>query len=164
MDIRASSTDWSIRHLTVTDAPACDAIVRSLPYHFGDESGRQMCARAVRQSDGVVAEVDGRVVGFLTLERHFDHSAEITWMAVEPSWRGRGVGHALIEQLVGRLRDEGRSLLLVMTLGPSHDEGSVEDGYERTRRFYQSVGFIPAREWPTFWPTNPALLLVRVID
>jgi ribosomal protein S18 acetylase RimI-like enzyme len=32
------------------------------------------------------------VVGFLTLQRHFNHAAEITWMAVHASHRHHGVG------------------------------------------------------------------------
>jgi hypothetical protein len=58
-----------IRPLEVADAPACDAVIRSLPYHIGDP-----------------------------------------------------------------------------------------DGYQRTRAFYRSVGFLPARELPDLWPGNKALL------
>ena len=151
-----------VRPLSAADADACDAVIRSLPYHFGDEAGRRECARAVRASDGLVAVLDGRVVGFLTVQRHFETSAEITWMAVHAAHRGRGVGRALIERLCRELRAEGRRLLLVMTLAASHDEGDVADGYARTRAFYRALGFIPAREFArgTLWPNSPALLLV----
>ncbi len=36
----------AVRPLAPGDAPACDAIVASLPYHFGQEEGRD-CATAV---------------------------------------------------------------------------------------------------------------------
>ena len=149
-----------VRPLTATDAATCDQVILSLPYHFGDAAGRQECARTVRNSDGLVALLDGRVVGFLTVQRHFETSAEITWMAVHAAHRGRGVGRALIERLCRDLRAEGRQLLLVMTLAASRDEGNVADGYHRTRAFYRALGFIPAREFPTYWPNSPALLLV----
>ena len=42
----------TIRPLEPADAPRCDAIVASLPYHFGDEQGREMCAAAVREQAG----------------------------------------------------------------------------------------------------------------
>lgn len=153
-----------IRPLTSADAEQCDAIVRSLPYHFGDESGRLACARAVREDDGLVAAIDGEVVGFLTVELNFTESAEITWMAVRNDQRRRGIGRALVAQLVDELQARDRTLLLVLTLGPSADEGQAEDTYERTRAFYRSAGFRDAREWPDFWPNNPALLMVRVLD
>ncbi len=149
-----------VRPLTIMDADACDQVILSLPYHFGDAAGRPECARAVRTSDGLVALLDGRVVGFLTVQRHFETSAEITWMAVHAVHRGRGAGRALIELLCRDQRAESRQLLLVMTLAASRDEGDIADGYHRTRAFYRSLGFIPAREFPTYWPNSPALLLV----
>jgi GNAT superfamily N-acetyltransferase len=155
---------FTIRAQATADAPAYDDIIRSLPYHFGNEAGRQECARAVRADHGLVAVHDGAVVGFLTVERHFEHAAEITWMAVHATRRGQGIGRALIERLCAELRAEGRTLLLVMTLGASYDEGDVVDSYERTRSFYRAQGFIPAREWADFWPDNPALLMVKVLE
>jgi ribosomal protein S18 acetylase RimI-like enzyme len=148
-----------VRPLAAADADACDQVILSLPYHFGDAAGRRECARAVRTSDGLVAILDRRVVGFLTVQRHFETSAEITWMAVHAAHRGHGAGRALIERLCRELRAEGRQLLLVMTLAASRDEGDVADGYHRTRAFYRSLGFIPAREFPTYWPNSSALLL-----
>jgi hypothetical protein len=36
--------------------------------------------------------------------------------------------------------------------------------YQRTRAFYRSVGFLPARELPDLWPGNKALLLAMPLD
>jgi hypothetical protein len=55
----------AIRPLEVADATACDEIIRSLPYHFGDPDGRRECAEAVRASAGLVAVRDGQVARFL---------------------------------------------------------------------------------------------------
>lgn len=158
--VGSSGTIHNIRKLTPSDADECDAIILSLPYHFGNEGGREECARAVRSGSGLVAQHGDTVVGFLTIERHFDSSAEITWMAVRNSHRGQGFGRSLVQRLVADLREEQRSTLLVMTLGPSYDEGDVSDSYDRTRSFYRSVGFVPVREWVDFWPDNPALLMM----
>jgi len=49
----------TIRPLEAADAEACDAIVASLPYHFGLEEGRRECAAAVRSQRGLVAEREG---------------------------------------------------------------------------------------------------------
>ena len=151
----------TIRPLTAGDADGCDAIIASLPYHFGDEGGIVECARAVRSSTGLVAEADGAVVGFLTVERHLAASAEITWMAVAAQARGGGVGSSLIDALAIDLRAEGRSLLLVLTLAESVPEPGVDDGYARTRAFYRSSGFVDAREFSELWPNYAALLMVK---
>src|SRR5438093_548997 len=67
-------------------------------------------------------------------------------------------------RLCRELGAEGRRLLRAMTLAASRDEGDVADGYGRTRAFYRALGFIPAREFPTYWPTSPALLLVLPLE
>jgi hypothetical protein len=51
----------SERPLTPDDADACEAIVASLPYHFGDADGRAACAEAGRTSAGLVYEIGGEV-------------------------------------------------------------------------------------------------------
>ena len=152
-----------IRALTARDAAACDAVIASLPYHFGNEDGRRECARAVRSQAGLVAVEGDRVVGFLTVAHHFPETSEITWMAVHADRRGRGIGRALVRQLTGELRDQGRRLLLVLTLSSLEEEPGVDDGYHRTRAFYRAVGFVPARELPDLWPGDKALLLVMLL-
>lgn len=154
----------SIRPLTATDADGCDGVIATLPYHFGNKQGRAECARAVRASEGLVASDAGEVVGFLTVKHHFAESTEITWMAVRADRRAEGIGRALIERLSRDARASGRRILLVNTLSAAYDEGDVEDGYERTRRFYRSAGFVPAMELPNLWPDSPALLLVMPLS
>ena len=96
-----------LRRLTTADAPACDAIIASLPYHFGQERGVEECAKAVRQQAGFVATIDGDVVGFLTFTNHWPESAEITWMAVSAEHRRRGIGRVLIEYALAGLASQG---------------------------------------------------------
>jgi GNAT superfamily N-acetyltransferase len=151
----------TVRALVASDAEACDAIIRSLPYHFGDPGGREECARAVRRDAGLVAVAGAEVIGFLTVVRHFPASAEITWMAVRADQRHRGTGGRLIEHLSANLRDDGCRLLLVMTLSSLYEEAKSTDGYAQTRTFYRARGFFDARELPDFWPISPALLLIR---
>jgi GNAT superfamily N-acetyltransferase len=148
-----------IRPLVAGDAPGCDAVIASLPYHFGNEDGRRECAEAVRTSAGLVAVEGDRVIGFLTFVHHFPETSEITWMAVHADHRGQGIGRALIRRLTGDLRTQGRGLLLVLTVSELEEEPGVDDGYNRTRAFYRSVGFVPARELPDLWPGDKALLL-----
>ena len=98
-------------------------------------------------------------VGVLLLQRHFQASAEIHLMAVARSWHRRGVGRALVRHAEKRLRDEGVRLLTVKTLGPSHPD----QGYAITRRFYESVGFLPLEEIHGLWPGNPCLIMVKAL-
>jgi ribosomal protein S18 acetylase RimI-like enzyme len=154
--------DIIIRPLTTADAEACDQIILSLPYHFGNAAGREACALAVRSSAGWVAEQDDRVLGFLTLHPHFIKSIEITWMAVHNQSRRQGIGRRLIQHICQDLQVRGYQLLFVSTLAPSVEEKNTTDNYHGTHAFYQAVGFLPLCEAPNYWGVNssPALLLV----
>ena len=150
-----------IRPLAPADAEACDAVVLTLPYHFGNEAGRAECARAVRTQDGLVAVEEGEVVGFLTLERHDPRSAEITWMAVRADRRRRGLGRGLIERAVDDLARDRVELLSVLTMAESEPEERETDNYAGTRAFYRALGFVPLRELALEEWDDRALILVR---
>jgi ribosomal protein S18 acetylase RimI-like enzyme len=156
--------DVEIRELAAEDAPACDAIVAGFDYHFGLEEGRRSCAEAVRTRPGLVAVRGGEVFGFLTWEPRFDEAVEITWMAVHRDARGRGIGKRLVEALATERRAAGSRLLLVLTVSPNDEEPDPRDGgYEATRGFYRSAGFVLARDLPGEWSGDLAALLVRPI-
>ncbi len=156
-------TDPTVRPLTITDAPSCDAIIASLPYFFGDPDGVRDCAAAVRSQRGYVATVGGDVVAFLTVERHDPLSAEITWMAAHASQRRRGLGRRLIERAAVELAGEAVRMLCVLTLGPSVPE-DAGDNYAGTRAFYRSCGFVPLRELELrSWNDAYALMLAKAL-
>ncbi len=152
-----------IRPLEERDAAACDAIVLSLPYHFGNAEGRRDCAAAVRSQRGLAAEEGGDVVGFLTVEPRFDDALEITWMAVRADRRGRGIGRRLVDRVAEDAIAEGRPLLLVLTLSPNDGQDEIPDGYQATRAFYRSNGFVLARDFAGYWPGDIPVLMIRVV-
>ena len=155
-----------IRDLAPGDAETCDEIVLSLPYHFGQEGGRRDCAAAVRSEPGLVAMVEGEVVGFLTYVRRFEVSAEITWLAVRIDRRRTGIGGALVNTISRRLGAEGRRLLVVLTVSPSEPGPEPEDGYQSTRAFYRKAGFELARDLAGLWDggDTPVIMVKRLGD
>jgi GNAT superfamily N-acetyltransferase len=142
------------------DSETCDAIIASLPGWFGLDEGIRECARAVRMQAGLVCDVNGETGGFLTYVRHSPAAAEITWMGVHATQRGRGIGTALIEELVTGLSASGARLLFVQTLSDREDPGPE---YTETRAFYLARGFRPAAELDLFGPENPIQLMSRSI-
>jgi ribosomal protein S18 acetylase RimI-like enzyme len=150
----------SLRRLSPADADGCDAVIASLPYHFGDEDGRAQCARAVRTSAGWVAGSNSRVVGFLTARPWYEQALEITWMAVHADHRRQGIGRMLIQALVDEPPTKAR-YLVVTTLSAASAE-TVADGYEGTRRFYRQNGFQPIWDPEGWWnDENQAVLMLR---
>jgi len=151
----------TVRPLTPADADDCDAIMRTLPDFFGHEGGLAAYREAVRSQAGWVAEEGGRVVGFATWEERTPATAEVTWMGVERSRRHGGIGTAIVESLVGELRQKGYALALALTSAAAKNAG-VPDTYVPTRRFWLARGFLPLIELD-IWDTNVALLQVRAI-
>lgn len=152
------------RQLAVSDGEACDAIIATLPYHFGDKEGRRQCAGAVRSQQGLVAEDDGEVVGFVTLEPRFDECVEVTWMAVRADRRRMGVGRAMLDRVAADVRAKGRRFLLVLTVSPSDGADEIPDGYQATRAFYEANGFVLARDFPGYWKSDTPVLMVRPLS
>ncbi len=152
-----------IRRLTITDAPQCDALIRSLPYFFADPVGIENCALDVRSHEGWVIEDESRVTGFLTLEWSSDEAAEISWLAVHADFRHLGRGRGLIETAIASVRDRGGRMLFLCT-SASPDAPQITDGYEGTRRFYAALGFVKlCTVRPQGW-TEDALVMVRALD
>ncbi|QWF22389.1 GNAT family N-acetyltransferase [Nocardioides sp. LMS-CY] len=85
------------------------------------DSGRVWVARAA----------DGTVAGHVQLVRRDAEVCEVTNMAVAESYRGRGVGRALLERAVSEATRSGVSRLVLAT-------GTADVGL---LRFYQRCGF-----------------------
>jgi GNAT superfamily N-acetyltransferase len=151
----------SIRPLEPRDAAACDAIVASLPYHFGDEHGRELCAAAVREQAGLVATAADGPVGFLTWRLWYDAAAEITWMAVHARERRRGIGRTLVDRFLAGLAP-GVRWAVVTTLSEATPEQNLEDGYAGTRAFWRQCGFEPVLDPAGWWnEANQAVVMVQ---
>jgi predicted N-acetyltransferase YhbS len=154
----------NVRTLAPGDAAACDAVLASLPYFFGDPDGNEACARAVRTQRGWVAEDAGEIVAFVTIEAIFPETVEITWLAVRDGRRRGGIGRALVEAVIEDATQTGAQLVVVETLGPSVAEPEVADGYSGTRAFYARLGFLPVKEVQLRdWNDDFAILLARVL-
>jgi GNAT superfamily N-acetyltransferase len=155
-----ATTRASIEPLHPSHAPACEAIARALPAWFGLEDGLTQLRADAETGPGWVALASGEVVAFLTLRQQFAETWEITWMAVAPSWRRRGLGRHLIDAATERCRAAGARLLLVKTLADTVPSPE----YAETRAFYRGLGFVPLIVQPEVWgPENPCLLLVRAL-
>jgi ribosomal protein S18 acetylase RimI-like enzyme len=80
----------------------------------------------------LVARAGERVVGHLQLvDGASPAEVEVRNMAVDPAYRQRGVGRALMAAAIDRAREDGRSQLVVATAAA--DIGNL--------RFYQRLGF-----------------------
>ena len=117
-------------------ADMCEAILRALPDWFGIEESIVQYGRDVTTMPTFTAHVDGEIIGFLSVNEHFPHAAEIHVMGVLPEHHDKGTGRALTEAAERWLRDRGCEFLQVKTLIDRFKgrEGMVDLDHRWTRR------------------------------
>jgi GNAT superfamily N-acetyltransferase len=131
----------------------CESVLRELPDWFGIEEATAAYIRDV--ADLPTFAADGH--GFLSIKLHTPRAAELYVMGVRPEHHRQGLGTALLAAAEDYLREQGVEYLQVKTLGPSWPD----EGYERTRRFYEARGFVPLEEIHGLWERNPCLVMVK---
>ncbi len=144
-----------IRELRPDDIAACDAILSGLPEWFGLPESNRSYIEGLSHLPAAVAEHEDHIIGFVSLRVHNARSAEIEAMAIERDFHHRGVGRSLVRWALRWCSSEGVVWLHVKTRGPA----TPDSYYERTRRFYQAVGFDPLFESTTLWGSADAALI-----
>jgi GNAT superfamily N-acetyltransferase len=137
-------TDVVVRPLEPSDVDAIAAIDEKLSGQTRKDYWRRRLEIASLRPPwmSVVAETDGRLVGFLfgwVGESEFGIARPTGWVdliGVDPAYRGRGVARALVDRFVASGR-ELRALGWVATL--------IDLGQEDVREFFLRLGFEPGR-------------------
>ena len=143
-----------------------EAILRSLPAWFGIEQAivdyltnmATLPTFVARRGQSPAARDVDDALGFMSLKQHFPRAAELYVLGVRPEAHRVGIGRALLTRCEAWLIDQGVEYLQVKTLGPSRPNAE----YERTRLFYEAMGFQPLEELKTLWgERNPCLMMVK---
>src|SRR5215470_3328206 len=136
----------------------CEALIAALPDWFAIPESNASFLRNLALLPSWLALLESRVVGAITLERHFPSAFEVHFMVVHPEHHRQGIGRALLARVEEAARSEGGLWLHVRTLGPSHPDPF----YARTRAFYAAMGFAPLFETTAMWgDDNPTLVSVK---
>jgi N-acetylglutamate synthase-like GNAT family acetyltransferase len=135
----------------------CASILAELPEWFGlPQSNAEYAERAEREQ-AWVAEENGNALGLVVLADPGFSAIDIHLLAVRRRAHRRGVGNALVQHALAETRALGRPYLTVKTRGPS----LPYEPYEKTRAFYEAVGFAPLEEFTSIWgPENPCLIMI----
>lgn len=134
-----TATDVTIRSLTELDIDPITRIDERITGAYRPDEWERRVAYYVRRDPAasVVAEAEGRVVGFMLGEvrsGEFGLEEPTGWievLGVDPAFRGQAVGRRLADAVLGRFRERGART--VRTL--------VETKMAEIARFFESVGF-----------------------
>jgi ribosomal protein S18 acetylase RimI-like enzyme len=138
----ATTSDVSIRPLDELDISAIVRIDEKIIGAYRPEVWERRIGYYLRRDPetSVVAEADGRVVGFMLGEvrsGEFGLEEPTGWvevLGVDPDCRGRAVGRRMAEAILEHFRERGAHS--VRTL--------VDEDNEELRGFFSSVGFQPS--------------------
>jgi XTP/dITP diphosphohydrolase len=139
----------------------CESILRALPDWFAIESSILRYTGEAALLPMLTATQGGEPVGFVTLKSHGREAWEIHVIAVRPEFHRQGIGRRLLAAAELECGRHGVEFLTVKTLSPSSDYAP----YERTRGFYEAMGFRPLMEVPELWgPDDPCLIMLKPLD
>lgn len=143
------------------DVPAIVAIARRiwtmgmskrLEDRFGIQAGRPWQDWVEQDIGGavganlercLVAEVDGNLAGWVTWSiNHARSQGQVGYNGVAPEYRGRGLGQALVQKALERIRESGVPLAIVLT--------GLDEGHAAARRVYEKCGFKPLHQSITY--------------
>ena len=131
-------------------------ILEALPDWFGIEESREGYIRDSAELPFFVAFDGEKPIGFLCLKETGKETVELCVMGVLQEYHRKGIGRALFEKAKEAAVRMGYSFLQVKTV----QMGRYED-YDRTNRFYLSLGFKEFEVFPLLWDEwNPCQIYV----
>lgn len=137
----------------------CRRILADLPDWFGIPEATENYIRAAGRLPMLGCyDSSGEVAGFVSLDRTSEATVDMHVIGVLASHHRQGVGRTLVDAAADWARAQGATLLAVKTLGASY----ADPFYERTRLFYEAMGFLPVEEFKALWgPDTPCLLMIK---
>lgn len=149
-----------VRALHADDHEAVFEVVRALSSWFTPPD-QLMIAADMARDEGVVAEVDGRIVGFALYAPTVRDVMILAWMGVAPEYQRRGLGAQLLDAVERIARARGYQTLEVRTVAPD----TPAPHFEAARRFYLRHGFkVWRREEHVFGVQRHAIVLVKRLE
>lgn len=149
---RVQNDDWcalrDVRIAALADAPDAFATTHAEALARPDAWWIEWCARSAESGTQamVLAWDDATPIGMAGAYRDDDGRWNVISMWVDPAARGRGVGRALLERVVGFAREQGAEELVL----------GVTDGNAAARTLYETYGFVDTGDSEPL-PSNPTL-------
>lgn len=136
-----------------------ETVLKDLPEWFGlpDSTGEYI--EKSKELPFFAYERDGGYVGFLVLKETGKFTAEIYVMGILKKYHRQGIGRKLFQEFLRYAEQKQYEFIQVKTV----EEGHYEE-YDKTRLFYEGLGFKKLECFPTLWDEwNPCLVMVMSV-
>lgn len=152
---------FSVEGPVLNSGEECEKILRKLPEWFGIEEALAGYRTEIDSLPTFFVKMREKNCGFISVKEHFKESVELYVLGLLPEFHRHGIGRAAIESVTEYYRSHGVEYMQVKTVSPSNNWPE----YEKTRRFYLALGFIPLEIYPVFWGDgNPCLQMIKKIS
>ena len=165
---RCSGLDVDERTITMNVIEIRDAlekqhisrqILESLPDWFGIPEAREAYIQDSAENPFFCAYEADTPIGFLYLKQTGKDTVELAVMGVLEACHRKGVGTALFERAKAQIAEKGYSFIQVKTV----KMGTYPE-YDKTNRFYLSLGFKEFEVFPALWDeNNPCQVYVMAV-
>lgn len=134
-------------------------VLEALPDWFGIPEAREEYIAESRNKIFFCAVDNSKPVGFLYLKETGKDTVELYVMGILKEFHRRGIGRELFNRARDTAREQGYSFIQVKTV----QMGRYEE-YDRTNKFYLSLGFKEFEVFPTLWDEwNPCQIYVMCL-
>lgn len=154
------NNDKKIRIKKTKESNNVYLIAKSLPDYF-DRKGLMNIKRDVKNHILYGAFLNNEMIGFVTYKKINPEVIEMTWMGIKEEFHSKGIGKKMIMHSLRELKNKYK-ICEVKTLA----ETCLDAGYERTRKFYKKIGFIPLEiidPYPGWTRGNPCQIYIKIL-
>lgn len=137
-------------------------VLEKLPEWFGNKKAIDEYVERVREYPYWAAlDSEGKGIGFFSVKTHYQYTGEIYVCGVLKEYQHKGGGKALYYNVENYFMQKRCQYVIVKTLSDT-----VEfEPYQRTRKFYKSVGFNPLITLTEMWDEeNPCLIMLKLLE
>lgn len=134
-------------------------ILYDLPEWFGIPESTAAYIRDSREMPFWADFNDDEPKGFIALKETSAYTAEIFVTGVKKRFHRQGTGMRLFDAFYRYAKETGYEFIQVKTVDAGHYEI-----YDRTRMFYERIGFRKLEVFPELWDAhNPCLVMIMAV-
>lgn len=136
-------------------------ILEKLPDWFGNEQSNEEYAQGSRECPYWAAfDNEQNCIGFFALKVHYSYTGDIYVCGVLPEYHNKGIGKAIYKEVEQFFVKKDCKYVIVKTLS----EKANYEPYDKTRKFYESIGFESLITLTEMWDEeNPCLIMIKQI-